>query len=286
MTILSRQRNHNYKQKIKELEPSENHYRNLVENAPVGVYQTDIEGKILFVNMALAQILEFKSPAEMISTSVQERYKNLDDRNLLIKALKKKGQVNSFETELITKKGNNRDVILNAKLDGDILSGMILDNTERKNNELQIKNKISQLSALRNIDMAITSSLDLGVTLNVFLENVLKQLKVDAADVLLMDAHTRMLKYSYSLGFNTSALQYTNLHLGEGYAGLAAKERTIVNIPDLSIDIAGLKSSPLLAEEGFIRYIAVPLIAKDHVLGVLEIFNRSPKEISNPDEWF
>ncbi|MCL4416687.1 MAG: GAF domain-containing protein [Actinobacteria bacterium] len=265
---------------------SEEKYRNLVDNSLIGIYQTHEDGKILFVNEALAQILEFKSSKEMISGNIINRYKNPEDRKLLLENLHKKSNIKNFEVELVTKKGNLKNVILSARLEGDVISGMVMDNTERKNDELKIKNQLSQLNALRNIDMAITSSLDIRVTLNVFLENVLKQLKVDAADVLLFNPNTQMLEYSYGVGFYTFALKYTNLHIGEGFAGRAAKERTIINIPDLSKEENSLKLAPSLAKERFVRYLAVPLIAKSHVLGVLEIFNRKPMVISLPEEWF
>lgn len=268
------------------LKNSEAEYRNLVDNALIGIYKTTVAGEILFVNKALAQILEFKSPKDLISTSVVERYRNPDDRKLLIESLNKKGSVSNFETELVTQKKNMINVILSARLEGNIVTGMILDNTERKKAEIKIRRQFSQLSALRNIDMAITSSLDIRVTLNIFLENVLKQMRVDAADVLLLDKNTQMLEYSFGVGFKTDALKYTSLHLGEGYAGIAAKERTIINIPDLTRDMNGLKSSPLLAEEGFVRYLAVPLITKGHIVGVLEIFKRTMMEISESEEWF
>ena len=263
---------------------SEEKYRDLVDNALIGVYQTNTAGEILFVNEALAKILEFKSPREMISKSVLEMYKNLKDRQLLIENLNKKGKVGNFEVELLTKGGDTINVLLSAQLNSNLISGMIMDITERVKNEFKIKQQMERLSALRNIDMAITSSLDIRVTLNVFLENVIKQLKVDAADVLLLNPHTQMLGYSYGVGFYTSALKHTNLHIGEGYAGRAAKDRHMVNIPDLTVDENGLKSSPNLIDEKFISYFAAPLIAKSHVLGVLEIFSRTQL---TPDEgWF
>ena len=47
--------------------------------------------------------------------------------------------VNSFEAELLTKTGKSRHVLLSAVLDGDILSGMIMDISDRKLSEEAIK---------------------------------------------------------------------------------------------------------------------------------------------------
>jgi len=159
----------------------------------------------------------------------------------------------------------------------------VRDISERKRAQERLKMQLDRLAALRSIDMAITASLDLRVTFSVFLDQVITQLSVDAADVLLLDGHTQKLEYSAGRGFQTVALQHTRLPLGEGYAGRAALERCTVSIPNLMENENSLKRSPLLAEEGFVSYYCVPLIAKGQVRGVLEIFHRAPLE---PDqEW-
>lgn len=262
---------------------SEKKYRKLVDNALVGIYQTNTKGDILYVNEALVRMLEFESPEEMMSRGVLERYKNPKDREVLIENLIKKGKVADFELDLLTKTGKTKNVRLSAILDRDVLSGMIKDITERKNAEEQVQRQLERVNALRNINMAITASLDLRVTLNVFLDQVTSHLHVDAATVLLLNPITQTLGYAASRGFRSHALQYTHLRLGEGHAGRAALERRIVSIPNLAEAENSISRSPLLAGEKFIAYYGVPLIAKGYVKGVLEIFHRAPLD---PDqEW-
>jgi HD-GYP domain-containing protein (c-di-GMP phosphodiesterase class II) len=117
----------------------------------------------------------------------------------------------------------------------------------------------------------------------VLLEQVSQQLGVDSAAVLLLDPHVLTLEYAAGRGFRTAALQYTHLRVGEGYAGRAALERTIVSNLNLADSPGDLSSSPLLLEEGFVAYFAVPLIAKGQVKGVLEIFHRAP--LDPAQEW-
>ncbi|NOY98416.1 MAG: GAF domain-containing protein [Chloroflexi bacterium] len=154
---------------------------------------------------------------------------------------------------------------------------------ERKQAKEQIQRQLQRLAALHNIDMAITSSVDLRVTLNVLLNQVTTQLGVDAADVLLFNPHTQILKYGAGNGFRTTALQHTQLRVGQGHAGRAALERRILSIPNLAEETDDSTHGLLLASEDFVAYYAVPLIAKGKVVGVLEIFHRTPLE---PDpEW-
>ena len=71
---------------------------------------------------------------------------------------------------------------------------------------------------------AITNSLDLRLTLKVFLDKLIHQLRVDAASVFLFNAASQTLTYAAGQGFHTHGLKLIRLRLGEGYAGRAALE--------------------------------------------------------------
>ncbi|MEK7323627.1 MAG: HD domain-containing phosphohydrolase [Chloroflexota bacterium] len=148
----------------------------------------------------------------------------------------------------------------------------------------QTEQRLQHLNALHTIDLAISSNLNLNVTLNVFLDQVMAQLRPDAAAVLLFDAPTQMLDYAAGRGFRTDALQHTHIRLGEGYAGRAALQQETITIPDLRQHKTGFLRSPLFALEGFLAYHALPLIAKGQVQGVLENFHRAPTT-HDPDWW-
>jgi PAS domain S-box-containing protein len=270
------------KRAVEALQESEKRYRNLVENALAGVYQTNIKGDYLYVNDALAKMLEFESAQEMMSGNCRERYKNSEDRKVLIEKLQNTGKVSNFELVLLTKTGKSKNVLLSAAIEGDILSGMIRDITDLKRAQEQIQNQLERLSALRSIDMAITASLDLRVTLNVILDQVTDKLGVDAADILLLNSHSQTLQHAASRGFRTNALKHTDLRLGKGHAGRAALERRIINVTNLPEDL-NFTRAPLLDTEAFISYYAIPLIAKGHVNGILEIFHRS--QLQPEQDW-
>ena len=147
----------------------------------------------------------------------------------------------------------------------------------------QTVKQLERLAALRSIDLAISSVFDKRVTLTLVLSEVIKQLQVDAASVLLIQSGTSRLEFGVGQGFYTRNIEATNLRIGQGNAGRAALERCVVQVPDLAADRANFTRAQLLADEGFVSYYAVPLIAKGEVKGVLEIFHRSRL---NPDrEW-
>jgi putative nucleotidyltransferase with HDIG domain len=145
------------------------------------------------------------------------------------------------------------------------------------------RRRLEHLQALRAIDIAISSNHNLQETLDVLLEQITKQLQVDAAVIILLDETRGQLEFGASLGFQTSTLRYTSLRVGEGMAGGAAQRREITHVQDLRTDPKSLVNAPLLAKEGFVSYYAAPLITQGQVKGVLEIFHRS---LLNPNnEW-
>ncbi len=172
------------------------------------------------------------------------------------------------------------------KDDKDNIDGLIhvvRDITQRKQDEKIIGTQLNRLSALRSIDKAIIGSMDINVTLDVFLEQVLTHLNIDAASVLMMNKYTPLLEYVVSKGFRSGALKYTKLKLGESNAGRAALDKRIVSIPDLTQHIDGFSSSQSFLDEEFISYFAVPLITKGRVKGVLELFHRSIMDVD--EDW-
>ncbi len=126
---------------------SEKKYRNLVDNALVGVYKTHINGDILYVNEALARVFEFETPEEMMSENVLARYKNPKDREALFDALQKYGRVTNFQCELLTNTGKTIHALLTAVRDEDAISGMILDVTDREQAEEELRASLSLYQA-------------------------------------------------------------------------------------------------------------------------------------------
>ena len=142
--------------------------------------------------------------------------------------------------------------------------------------------RLEQLQALHQIDLAITASLDLRVTLDVLLQHVTAQLHVDAASVLLLNPHAHTLDYAAGRGFRTRAVEDAHIRLGESFAGRAALERRAVQADSVQIQ-ASPQFATFWASENFAAYYGVPLIAKGQVKGVLEVFHRGP--LAAEPEW-
>ena len=142
---------------------------------------------------------------------------------------------------------------------------------------------LQQVQTLRTIDSAIASSFDLRAILNIILYQIMAQLDVDAADILMLNPHNFALEYCVGKGFHTKAIEKSHFLLGEGVIGHQIMERRTIHIPDLKSVIQNFIRGDIFVSEGFAAYTAVPLVAKGEVKGVLEVFQR--KQCDRGSEW-
>jgi PAS domain S-box-containing protein len=164
----------------------------------------------------------------------------------------------------------------------DLFKGIQNELARRRQAEEGNLKQLARLTALQEIDRTIISTFDLQLSLTTLLSRALQILSVDAACVLLINTELDTLEYKSGLGFKTSVVQSTNLQMGESYAGIAAQERRMVKIPNMTEEPENL-FLPEFLQEGFVSYFGAPLIAKGKVIGVLEVFHRSLVE--RDDEW-
>jgi PAS domain S-box-containing protein len=258
------------------------------ENAAVLMVVLNPQAEIVQLNRKGYDVLEYKegelAGRNWIKTCLPAR-----DQEQVQQVLNQliAGQDDAFgvhENMIVTKSGRERlirwhdSIILdaNGNIAGTLGSGE--DITEYKRAEQQVEEQLKRLSALHGIDKMINSSVDLTQVLDVFLREVINQLKVDAASILLYNQNTQTLSYKTSRGFRTTALQHIRLPLGEGYAGKVILDRQTLIVPDLTQTKSLLGDLLAKAGEKFIAYMGTPLTTRGQIVGVLEILHQSHLE--------
>jgi PAS domain S-box-containing protein len=140
----------------------------------------------------------------------------------------------------------------------------------------QTEQRVQRLAALHAIDIAITASFDLRVTLGIFLDHLVSQMHVDAATVLLLNSSTQTLEYAAVRGLDTRPLRQAALRLSDSLPGRVATSRQPLHVTNL-VEARPMGTRPYPAgQTGFSSYYGLPLVAKGRVQGVLEIVNRGP----------
>jgi HD-GYP domain-containing protein (c-di-GMP phosphodiesterase class II) len=120
------------------------------------------------------------------------------------------------------------------------------------------------------------------MTIKLILDQVLMHLNIDAADILLLKRDEQSLEFITGQGFRTATIYETHLPFGEGLAWQVVLNRQRISY-HVGEDIPGISFSGLLEKESFESYIGLPLIVKEKVKGVLEIFHRS--QLNLDKEW-
>ena len=135
---------------------NEQKFKNLVENSLNGIFTTNIEGELLFANPALWKMLEFDSFEEFKRIGVNRSYKDPEDRAHLIWRLSVEKRVANHELVLITKNGKQIDIILSAYLEDDRITGTLINVTEHKLAESNLR-RLSQAVEQSPVCIVITS---------------------------------------------------------------------------------------------------------------------------------
>jgi PAS domain S-box-containing protein len=256
------------------LQESEKKYRYLVDNSLVGVYKSNLQGELLYANKALLKMLEFESLEEIMKEGALARYKNPKDREALIEKLKKTERVESFETKMLTRTGKPRDMLLSATLDGDILSGMVMDITESKQ-------KTERIAGVSELDRVISSSLDISEVYDAFAEGVKRLIEYDVIGITLYDEEKDAIRLYWMrpkaakipLGWTPKKGTARGHVIDTGKPFI--RKDTLVEKDFMEDDI--------IASEGLRSYIAVPLFSKGKVIGVFSLGSRSPGTYSEKD---
>lgn len=268
------------------LRASEERFRRLAENAPdiIFRYRRLPSQGIEYISPAVETILGYPPEQFYQDISLVERVVHPDDLPSLNDFSDSPQPVNSLLLRFIRADGKviwleGRTVpIFDANGQHIAQEGILRDVTEQRRAQEQIQLQIRRLSGLRTIDTAITSNLDLRVTLNVLLEQVVNHLGVDAAMVLRFNPYTQTLEYLAGTGFRARRIEQLHLRLGEGLAGQAALQRRLLQLGNLQNYTGPKEDLEFEAIEGFSAYFCVPLVAKNQLKGVLEVFNRSPMD--------
>jgi sigma-B regulation protein RsbU (phosphoserine phosphatase) len=122
------------------------------------------------------------------------------------------------------------------------------------------------LLLLNEIARELSSILNLDELLSRIAELLRKLIDYQMFSILLVDPAGEKLQHRFSLRFNENVHMKGDIALGKGLVGYAAETRQAVLVPDVSKDPRYIEGNAETRSE-----LAVPLIYKDKVIGVLDL---------------
>lgn len=149
------------KKMLEALQNAEHYYRNLVDNAAVGIFQTTMDGHYLSANPTLARIYGYDNPEALIqamSDIGRQLYVEPDRRNEFRHQIRAYGEVVNFESEVFRRDGSriwiseNAHIVRNVNDEFVCFEGTVHDITERKQHQslLERQANYDQLTGLLN----------------------------------------------------------------------------------------------------------------------------------------
>jgi PAS domain S-box-containing protein len=268
------------------LRQSEGRLKSIIETEPECVKIIAPDGRLLEMNPAGLAMLEAASLEEVkarpllefIAAEYRSAFGGLHERVM-------EGESGTLEFEIVGFKGTRRWLDTHATPLRDetgkpaALLGITRDITQRKLAEEKERNNLERLRALHEIDLAITSTLDLRTVLDVLLE------KIDPCFSYRVISLIRLLNRE-GQGEPVAArnLEIDRIRAGSG-AGLARR----VLESKIPLVVRNLQTDPRVnnpeafRDRGLVSYVGVPLIVKDKVMGLLSLYTREEHEFTDEE---
>lgn len=138
------------------------------------------------------------------------------------------------------------------------------------------------LEFLLEVGRLVSSKLELSELLPVLLELAARVAKAESASLLLVDPETQELYFDVALGLGPE-LQTIRLKMGQGIAGWVAQENKPLIINDVSQDHRWDRGMDEKSGFKTRSIMALPLVLKGKVTGVIEVINRIGADFSFDD---
>lgn len=140
-----------------------------------------------------------------------------------------------------------------------------------------LRQKDRELDVLRRISETISGTLDQEAVLERIIELVVEVTRGDAAFLYLLDDARAALVLRASKRPHPGLIGRIRLELGEGITGWVARERTPVAIARDASEDPRFKFFQSLPEDRYHAFVSVPVIAKNEVIGVINVQHRDPR---------
>ena len=127
------------------------------------------------------------------------------------------------------------------------------------------------MSFLVQVAEELNSTLDLDRVLHKVAEKVKRFVDYDSFGILLLDPLGQELRIRFGLGFPPEVAEHWRFGLGQGIVGTAAKTRRPVRVEDVGNDPRYINALTKARSE-----LAIPLVAKNRTIGVLDVQSRQP----------
>jgi len=274
---------------ITDRKRAEEKYRTLVSSVQEGVFISTPQGRFLDFNDALLRMTGYETREELLAIDIPTAfYNNAADRERLKKLLHQHGSVADFEFEMRRKDGEIRTMLESSIAVRDAsgavtaYQGFLLDITERKQAEQEIRRRNRELLVLNSIAQTLTASMDLSDSLHRALRQIAELFSLDATSLYLFEENGTKLRRVAAVGHRSEYSRH--------FPTVSVKPELLEHIRAVHATFVSVQGLPLphvfrdaQLKEGLLSSYIVILWSKDRVIGGLVVGSRAAREFSPAD---
>ncbi len=270
---------------------AEEKYRLLFQQMQEGVFAATPDGKLLDCNDAFVRMLGHGSREELMALNLDtDVYASAGRREAFRREVELHNYVRNFEVSLRKKDGSLLTAMESSfatrDADGKIerYQGFLLDITEKKQAEDEIRRHNRELNALNAMAMIASQSFDLDEILNLSLRQVISLLGADAGSIYVSDSAENSFRRRADWGhYGWEAARSQQVQFAGGFGELVTRSRTEVitaeYLPHLPPAV-----KEFICGEGPSAWIWVLLWGTDRPVGIMGVSREASRKYSSTDE--
>ncbi|HEY1373895.1 MAG TPA: ATP-binding protein [Candidatus Binatia bacterium] len=163
--------------------------------------------------------------------------------------------------------------------------GIVRDVTRQTMALEKMQRSLDRIKALRDIDTAITSTLDLARVLELLLDKIVVSTGYAAATVRLVNRDTGELEPVAAKNVSVEGWKRTFSKIPGGLSEVVLKSKVPVKILDVLKD-PRTRHQSFMRDYRLVSFLGIPLVAKGERLGVLAVFTREAHDFDDEEVGF
>jgi len=270
---------------------AEEKYRMLFEQAQEGVFVATPDGELLDCNDAFVTMLGYGSRDELMALDIGSvLFSVTEEREAFLKEIEAHNYVRNFEITVRRKDGTRLAVAQscfatrNASGNIERYQGFVLDITEKKRSEDEMRRRNRELNALNAMAVIATQSFDLDEILNLTVRQVISLFGAETGSVYLAAEPEGTYRRRAGWGPRSEArVRMAEVMFSEGLGDLVMRSRAEVVTQDFLPHLPPAVVEFICADR-LPYWIWVVLWSKDKPIGVMGIASKENRHYSSNDE--
>lgn len=257
----------------------------IVEKLPLGVLRLDKEGRIVYENPKMKEIVGVEKEEESKALGMKITQMPNVIESGAVKALEELLAGNSFDylvISFVSLYGRKTMLSINGvplydqegRPDGAML--LIEDITKSKKIEQKVIQTNKELSVLNAIASIVNQSLDIKAILKETINKIMEVTDCQTGGIYLLNQTNKELELKTCTGLSSEAVkEIDKLKLGEGFSGRIVLDGEPVMVEDITQDPRLTRL--IMRKEGLHSFLGVPLKSKGKILGSLFVISQKKR---------